>query len=157
SHHIPIISSTALQNFHGIDDLLKNGRQMEPTSDQYSLVVERGMAHEAPFRRNKNSTADALIIEQYGSEVLQAGATEDHYCFVTSNFEDFSAPGAHRDTPHPDIASFFEGDNSHYCYGIDGLTAALEEFLGDDFREEVEEIELLPPENEPRSLTDILE
>jgi PIN domain len=68
SHQIPLISSTALQNFRDVHELLINGRKLEPASDETSLVVERGLAHQAPFKRNKNSTADALIIEQYPSD-----------------------------------------------------------------------------------------
>jgi hypothetical protein len=155
SHRIPLISSTALKNFNEIHDLLMNGRRLEPTSNEYSLVVERGLAKQAPFNRNKNSTADALIIEHYGSVVLEGDSAEHQHCFVTSNYEDFSAPGSNRNTPHPDIASFFEGANSRYCYDIDGFTSALEDYLGDDYRREVEEVELL--HQEPRSLSEILE
>ena len=155
SHQIPLISSTALQNFREIHELLMSGRRLEPTTDEYSLVVERGLSQQAPYKRNKNSTADALIIEQYGSVVLEGDPTEDQYCFVTANYDDFSAPDTHRNTPHPDIASFFDAANSHYCYDINGLTAALEESLGDDFRQEVEETELVL--QEPRSLAEILE
>jgi hypothetical protein len=155
SHQIPMLSSATLQNFSEIHDLLVHGRKLEPSSGQLERVVRRGLAQQAPFRRAKNSTADALIIEQYSSALREGNPTEDQYCFATSNHEDFSAPADNRNLPHPDIASFFESANSRYCYGIDGLTSALEDNLGDDFRREVEEIELI--HQEPRSLAEILE
>jgi hypothetical protein len=50
--------------------------------------------------------------------------------------------------------SFFDFANSRYCYGIGGLTSALEDHLGDDFRRDMEAIEQVP--QEPRSRAETL-
>jgi hypothetical protein len=155
SHQIPMISGSAFQNFSEIHDLLTAGRKLEATADELERVVRRGLAQQAPFRRTKNSTADALIIEQYASALREDHAREDRYGFVTSNCEDFSAPASDRNTPHPDLAAIFEPTNSRYCYDIEGLASVLDDCFGDDFRREAEEIELLL--QEPRSLAEILE
>jgi hypothetical protein len=55
--------------------------------------VARALAKAAPFHRQRNSVADALLIEIYTTAVGAAGPAET-YAFVTSNSEDFSAAEA---------------------------------------------------------------
>ena len=44
-------------------DLLQTGENIEPTEDQRSRVVQRGLDKKAPFYRSRNSDADALLID----------------------------------------------------------------------------------------------
>jgi hypothetical protein len=110
----------------------------------------------APFTSDKNSVADAVLIELYASQIAQ-GAADDVYCFATSNHRDFSLPNGDHRQPHPDLASLFPGPHSRYLYGIEGLQAALVDYFGDEFLEEQEEVVFLAHEDEPRTLAEIIE
>ncbi|TMR39378.1 hypothetical protein ETD85_01645 [Nonomuraea zeae] len=154
THHIPLLSALTLQNFHEIGELLDNGYRLEPTSLDYERVVKRGLDKRAPLHLQKNSVADALLIEMYATARRQ-GDPENEYCFVTSNHQDFSTPNGDRREPHPDLAELFDQRKSSYFYGIDGLNEALEGYFGDEFIEEADETESL--HRDPRTLTEILE
>jgi hypothetical protein len=154
--HIPLVNSAAPQNFREIADLLHKGRLLLPTDAEYARAVQRGLDKKAPFTADKNSVADALLIELYASQIGQAAA-EDVYCFATSNHRDFSLPNGDHRQPHPDLADLFEGPHSRYLHGIDGLQAALVDHFGDEFLQEQEEVVFLTLEEEPRTLAEIIE
>jgi hypothetical protein len=89
AHEMPLIGAMAMRNFTDILALLKKGRQMNATDEAQIRVVRRVLQKRAPFHLNKNSAADALLVELY-AEVIEGEATdEDQYGFVTSNHEDF--------------------------------------------------------------------
>jgi PIN domain len=155
AHQVPMVSSGTLQNFSEISDLLRTGSRLEPSSTEIDAAMSRGLEKRAPFHLNKNSTADALIIELYGAALRDARYPDAAHCFVTSNYVDFSIPNGDRRAPHPDIAAFFTDQRSDYFYGVDGLDTALVNNLGVDFIEEAEETELV--HEEPRTLAEILE
>ena len=90
-----------------------------PTDLEYARVVQRGLDKKAPFGSDKNSVADALLIELYSTQISQVDPGEV-YCFVTSNYRDFSLPNGDRRQPHPDIAALFAGTQSRFYYGIEG-------------------------------------
>jgi hypothetical protein len=58
SHHIPFVSSSTLQNFSEIADLLAGGRRMEPTDAEMQRALGRGLEKKVPFHLNKTSAAD---------------------------------------------------------------------------------------------------
>jgi hypothetical protein len=155
AHQVPMVSSGTLQNFSEISDLLRAGRKLEPSNGVIQAALYRGLNKSAPFHLNKNSAADALIIELYGAALHDVGWNDDSFCFVTSNYLDFSVPNGDRREPHPDLASFFSDERSDYFYGVEGLDAALTQDLGVEFLEEAEEVALF--QGEPRTLTEILE
>jgi hypothetical protein len=154
--HIPLVNAMAPQNFREIDELLRNGRILIPTDVEYGRVVKRGLDKKAPFSSDKNSVADALLIELYSSQLEQADSG-DAYCFVTSNHRDFSMPNGDHRQPHRDLADLFPGQQSRYLYQIEGLHGMLVDYFGDEFLEEYEEVEFLINEEEPRTLTEVLE
>lgn len=139
--HIPLVNAMTPQNFREIDELLRNGRTLTPTDVEYGRVVKRGLDKKAPFGSDKNSVADALLIELYSSQLEQADPG-DVYCFVTSNHRDFSMPNGDHRQPHPDLADLFPGQRSRYLYQIEGLHGMLLDYFGDEFIEEYEEVEL---------------
>jgi PIN domain len=155
THQIPLVSAMTLQNFSEISELLRRGRRLEPTESEHGRVIQRGLEKKVPFHREKNSVADALLIELYHSEISTAGPAGDRYCFVTSNYQDFSLPNGDRRQPHPDLASIFADERSRYVYDVGGLNEALVDFFGEEFTEESEEVEIL--REEPRTLEKILE
>ncbi|MEO3857497.1 PIN domain-containing protein [Acrocarpospora sp. B8E8] len=155
THRIPLLSAMTLQNFSEISDLLHDARSIEPTDLEYARIVQRGLDKKAPFHLHKNSIADALLIEVYRSAADSDNDVANHYCFVTSNYQDFSLPNGDRRTPHPDLAVLFPNERSRYLYGVEGLNSALVDHLGEEFIELSNETEFL--QEEPRTFAEILE
>jgi hypothetical protein len=153
--HIPLVNAMAPQNFREITELLRGGIKLVPTEREYARIVQRGLDKKAPFSSDKNSVADALLIELYATQISQA-EPGDVYCFVTSNHRDFSLPNGDRRQPHPDLADIFASTQFRYCYGVDGLNDVLAEHLGNDFLEEQEEVDFLINAEEPRTLEEIV-
>ncbi|WP_133061591.1 PIN domain-containing protein [Streptosporangium minutum] len=154
THQVPLLSAATLQNFREIGSLLEGGRRVEPTERDYERVVKRGINKQAPLHLQKNSVADALLIELYASS-YESRAQNDQYAFITSNHQDFSIPNGDRREPHPDLEKYFNGTKSHYLYGIDGLNKILEEYFGEEFIEEADDTEFL--HQDTRTFTEILE
>jgi len=152
--HVPLVNTTAPQNFREIAELLRAGTTLVPTEREYSNVVQRGLSKKAPFSSGKNSVADAMLIELYATQLRQAGPG-DVYCFVTSNHNDFSVPNGDYRQPHPDLADLFSDDRSQYGYRVEGLNEILTTHLGDAFVEEQDEVDALAGYEEPRTLAEI--
>jgi hypothetical protein len=156
THQVPFVSAMTLQNFAEISELLRAARSLEPTDVEHARVVQRGLEKRAPFHLEKNSVADALLIELYSTAINNSsGTAEDQYCFVTSNYSDFSLPHGDRHQPHPDVAALFAEERSRYIYEVNGLNAVLMDNFGKEFTELSEEAELV--REEPRTLAEILE
>ncbi|MER5209950.1 PIN domain-containing protein [Streptomyces sp. NPDC002838] len=154
AHLIPHVSARSLQNFSEISALLQDATRVEPDQSHYEAVVRRGLDKSAPLHLNKNSVADALLIELYATTVRAADDGDERCVFATSNYQDFSAPNGDRRKPHPDLATFFH-ENSHYAYEVNGLVAILTELLGDEYTELAEEVDVV--QEDTRSLLEILE
>ncbi|MCD2195695.1 PIN domain-containing protein [Actinomycetospora endophytica] len=152
NHQVPFLSASAVQNFAEIDDLLSKGRPVEFSEDVRKQVIHRGLAKQAPFLE-KNSTADALLIECFGEVTRREGGAQDEFLFVTSNSRDFSARGGDQRVPHPDIAEFFKEPNAHYIYGAETLATTLRELIP-EYEELEAEAEAF--DEEPRTLADIV-
>jgi hypothetical protein len=155
AHQVPVVSSGTLQNFAEIKELLDSGTELVPAIFETDAAMNRGLEKRAPFHLNKNSTADALIIELYAKALRDPEHNGESHAFATSNYTDFSLPNGDRRIPHPDIADLFDEDRSGYFYGVEGLDSALVASLGDKFTELAEETELF--DEEPRTLAEILE
>jgi hypothetical protein len=155
THYIPFVSAMTIRNFSEISDLLRSGKRLNPTNLDRIRVIQRGLDKKAPLHLNKNSVADALLIELYRSQVTKPRAKANQYCFVTSNFQDFSMPNGDRREPHPDLADIFAEEYSTYLYGVDGLSSSLENYFGDAYLDIAAETEFL--QEEPRTFAEILE
>jgi hypothetical protein len=154
THHVPLISGMTLQNFREISELLAAGQRLEPTATDHEQVIHRALEKRAPFHLPKNSVADALLMELYRSALNRFEPAEP-LCFVTANYEDFSAWKGDRRLPHADFADLFDDRRSRYIYGVDGLRAALAADFGDEFEELAEEVHLV--HEEPRTFAEILD
>ncbi len=153
AHEVPLIGAMTTRNFNDVLDLLRSGTRIDPTDDQRSRVVQRGLEKKAPFHRSRNSVADALLIEMYATAVDGADLTEDPHAFVTTNSDDFSLPNGDQREPHRDLADLFAADGSAYGLGVDGLNAILLGHFGEDIEEFFTETHF---EEEPRKLTEIM-
>jgi hypothetical protein len=157
AQHIPLVNATAPQNFREIDELLQAGTIFEPTEPEQARAAQRGIDGRAPFTSDKNSVADALLIETYAAQIASVGS-EDTCAFVTSNHRDFSMPNGDHRLPHPDLAGLFDGTKSRYAFQVQGLHDVLVDYFGDEFLEEYHEVEFLADhDEEPRTLAEIIE
>ena len=151
---LPLIGAITTRNFDEILDLLRAGRRVEPSDEDRRAVIDRGLAKQAPFRKSRNSVADALLIEMYATSIRQTDLEEDPYAFVTTNSADFFVPNGHSREPHPDLSAAFEPDGSSYGLGVDGLNAILLAHFGEEIEELFEETDF---EEAPQHLGAILD
>jgi hypothetical protein len=63
---IPIVGGSAAQILDRVEKLLTSEPLLEPSETVRLRAAQRAIDHKAPFHRDKNSMADALIIEIYG-------------------------------------------------------------------------------------------
>jgi len=154
--HIPLVSSRAPQNFRAIDELLRGGKILKATIAERTRAAQRGLEKRAPFTSDKNSVADAVLVEVYASQAARA-KTGDIYAFVTSNHRDFSVPNGDHRQPHPDLAGLFDGDRSRYVYGPEGLHDLLLTQFEDWYTELQDEADGFLDWEEPRTLAQIVE
>jgi hypothetical protein len=114
-------------------------------------AAERALTKKAPFHRERNSMAEALLIETYG-ELLAAKQPRVRLGFVTHNTKDFSHPKADNREPHPDLAVYFSKTKSRYFISLSEALKRVEPALVSDLMLEQEW-----PDQEPRALTEILD
>lgn len=149
---VPLIGAMTTRNFDDVLALLRGGKAIEPTAREHEAVVSRGLEKRAPLHRQRNSVADALLIELYATASGEADLGTDPHAFVTSNSEDFSAAAGDKRTPHADIAALFEAEGSTYALGVDGLNGILLGHFGDEIEELFADSDFV---EEPRRLGEI--
>ena len=113
SHKAPLLGGTAKAVLDRIEALLTAGEMCKPNTKIRLRAADRAMKRKAPFQHNKNSMADALIIETY-AECLSSQPRSQRFVFVTHNTSDFSAEGGNTKRPHQDISDLFSRSRSLY-------------------------------------------
>lgn len=118
NHKIPIIGGAAEGVLDRVSTLLRDATIVE-TSDAVKLrSADRALSRKAPcHHENKNSMADAIVIEAY-FEAVNAGNAGERFAFVTHNKTDFSRPNGNQKLPHPDIAAHFSKIKSMYFISL---------------------------------------
>jgi len=136
------------QALERIEKLLSRTQPLPTTKSIKQRATERALARKAPYHRDRNSVADAILIELYAD---MRARTKKDVAFVTHNTKDFSDPGGDHRTPHPDLAHFFSKQKSRYWISFGELVRAHHPELLDDLDAEWNF------EQEPRRLSEILE
>ena len=96
-----------------------------PTSDAIKRrVTERAILKTAPYHRDRNSVADAIIIEIYAEQLSTGSGDRMEYAFVTQNTKDFSASNSDRRKPHGDLESLFQAPRSSFWVSLVELIKA---------------------------------
>lgn len=111
---LPQVGGSAKQTLDRIQRIMDTFPSI-PTSDAAKIrAADRALGRKAPCHRdNKNSVADALIVETY-FEAVKAGAPRERFAFVTHNKHDFSQGAGDDKLPHADLASGFSKIRSMY-------------------------------------------
>jgi len=150
-HKIPIIGGTAVNTLDRIEKLLKASPIIEPSEAVRLRAAQRAIDKRAPFHRDKNAMADAIIIETYAECVLDKAPGGVRFAFVTHNKSEFSIENGNHKVPHPDFAGFFSRIRSLYFINLPEALRRVEPSLVTDIMLEQSWTQ------EPRGLTEILE
>lgn len=112
NHRLPILSEANHMTIARVEALFANAIVV-PTSDTAMLrAAQRAIAKTAPFHKDKNSVADAVLMEIFDEFRKAAWADYESFRFVTVNHHDFSDID-HR-KPHPDFAEIFDDGRSQF-------------------------------------------
>jgi hypothetical protein len=118
NHRAPIVGGAAETTLERIDKLLAGVQPVEASDAAKLKAAERALQKRAPCHHdNKNSVADALVLETY-FEAVQSGAGGERFAFVSHNRSDFSLPNGNQKLPHPDIAGGFSRIKSLYFINL---------------------------------------
>lgn len=143
------LRDAAIESLAQIESIFVMSGIVETTESALLGAARRAMDGAAPFHRQRNGMADAVILETY----LEALRSPDHagfrFGFVTHNKKDFSAPGGDDRLPHPDLARYFTRVKSLY---FTSLGAALRRAYPDAIEDAVFEREW---QEDTRGITEI--
>jgi hypothetical protein len=150
-HKIPIIGGAAVGTLDRIEKLLTASPIVEPTEAVTLRAEQRAVDKRAPFHRDKNAMADAIIIETYADCARNKAAAGVRFAFVSHNKSEFSAENGNQKVPHPDFANFFSRVKSLYFIDLPEALRRVDPSLVTDIMLEQSWTQ------EPRGLTEILE
>ncbi len=137
---LPLLSETNYATISRVEKLIETSLQIKVSDKAKIAAVERGIDKKAPFHINKNSIADAVIIEQFSEFVSGNQSENNFFFFVTHNHNDFSSKD-HR-KPHEDFCDIFQQSNVLYFNNTPSAIEVIDdEILADiqfehDFTEE---------------------
>lgn len=149
-HRIPLVGGIAESTLSRIEQLLRQGLAVETTEAAKLRAVDRALNRRAPCHENKNSMADALLIETY-FEAVSEGKAGERYAFVTHNKHDFSDMSRNQKEAHPDLATGFSRIKSLYFVTLGDCLRRIDPAL---VQEAIWESSY---EQEVRSLSEIVE
>jgi hypothetical protein len=98
-HKIPIVGGVAEGALDRIEKLLTASAIIEASEAVKLGAAERAVEKRAPFHRDKNAMADAILIETYADCVRDKAASGVRLAFVTHNKSDFSIEHGNHKTP----------------------------------------------------------
>ena len=118
NHLIPTVGGAAEGTLRHIETILKAATPIEASDEVKVRAADRALSKRAPcHHENKNSMADAVLIETY-FDCVKKGKAGDRFAFVTHNKLDFSLVDGHAKLPHPDIAGGFSKIKSLYFINL---------------------------------------
>jgi hypothetical protein len=127
---------------------LANAEKPGIEDEFYISVARRGLEKKAPFHKERNSIADAILLEIFRK--MSNSFDKDQFHFITHNTHDFSRSTDDR-LIHSDYAAYFNGTRVRYSIN---LRSELTEIDPDVLEEVTSEYEWAL---ETRGLTEILE
>ncbi len=148
---IPILGGAAADVLDRIEKLLTASPIIEPCEAVKLRAAQRALEKRAPFHRDKNAFADAILMETYAECIRDKTTSGIRFAFVTHNKSDFSIENGNQKMPHPDFASLFSRIKSLYFINLPEALRRIEPSLVTDIMLECSWTQ------EPRGLTEILE
>ena len=106
-HRLSILGPTALESLQRIERLFGKSPILEIPDLVKLRAAERALDGKAPFHRQRNGIADAILIEMYAELLGASHPPRTRFAFVTHNTKDFSYPNGDKRRPHPDLAPYF--------------------------------------------------
>lgn len=150
-HRLPQLRESAIESLVRIELLFDQSTAIETSDAMLLAAAQRAIDCKAPFHRQRNGMADALILETYISVVAAKGTAGTRFGFVTHNTKDFSNPSTDNRLPHPDLASYFTKVKSLYFTSLAEALRRVEPGVVTDAMIDREW------HQEPRRLSEILE
>ena len=148
----PIVGGTAVNTLDRIEKLLKASPIIEPSEAVKLRAAQRAIDKKAPFHRDKNAMADAIIIETYAECVRDKNSVREFALPLSRTTKATSASRmAITKMPHPDFAGLFSRIKSLYFINLPEALRRVEPSLVTDIMLEQSWTQ------EPRGLTEILE
>ncbi|HHM8124448.1 TPA: PIN domain-containing protein [Pseudomonas aeruginosa] len=149
NHRLPILSEANQATVKRVKKLFDSAIKIQISDAAKIKAAERAIAKRAPFHKQKNSVADAVLAEAFQEYRTQNSEGFKSFRFVTHNFHDFS--GADHRQPHPDFAEIFDGNDSIY---FNSTNLAIEDLIDmEEFHYEYE----FSWEDQTRGLQEILD
>ncbi|WP_137860890.1 PIN domain-containing protein [Variovorax sp. 3P27G3] len=150
-HRIPLLGGAAEGTLKRIEELFDKTEVMEPSDLAKVRAADRGIGRKAPCHHdNKNSMADALLIEMYFEYVEANAGAGQRFAFVTHNKNDFSIANGNNKLPHFDIAHGFSKIKSMYFINLSDCLRRIDPTRVTNLMWELEW------DQQPRGLTEIL-
>lgn len=151
-HRIPLIGGAAKATLDRIDELFKKTTVVEPSDRAKALAADRAISRKAPcHHENKNSMADAVLIETYFEYLKSHAGAGNRFAFVTHNKSDFSLANGNQKLPHIDIANGFSKIKSMYFVNLADCLRRIDPMRVTRMMWELEW------DQQPRGLSEILE
>lgn len=150
-HRIPLLGGAAEGTLKRIEELFDKTEVIEPSDLAKVRAADRGIGRTAPCHHdNKNSMADALLIEMYFEYVEANAGVGQRFAFVTHNKNDFSITNGNNKLPHFDIAHGFSKIKSLYFINLSDCLRRIDPTRVTNLMWELEW------NQQPRGLTEIL-
>ena len=112
-HKIAIGGEAVTDAVEQIERLFDASTKITATEAVKAAAADRAIAKAAPCHRQRNSIADAVLIETYVAALAERGDADDKYAFVTHNTRDFSEKQGDTRLPHPDLAGALCSKGDH--------------------------------------------
>lgn len=114
-HRIPIVGGAAEGVLRRIAAIFSESTIIEACDAAKLRAADRALHRKAPcHHENKNSMADAILIEMYFECVQTMGGAGQRFAFITHNKHDFSRVNGDQRLPHADLAASFSKIKSMY-------------------------------------------
>ena len=118
-HKIPMLGGAATGTLDRIEDLFEKATIIEASDEVKARAADRSLSRKAPcHHENKNSIADAVLIESFFECVKAMGGVGQRFAFVTHNKHDFSLANGNQKLPHADLTAGFSKIKSMYFINL---------------------------------------
>ncbi len=132
NNRLPILSEATENTVNRVIKLLDMALEVTISDAAKIRAVERAISKKAPFHKQKNSVADAVLAETFHEFFVSHVSEYETFRFVTHNVTDFS--GKDHRQPHDDFADIFDGTSSLF---FNSTSSAIEDLLDlEEFRYE---------------------